>query len=207
MTITYTVQDDHIYVNMTNRCPNACDFCVRSHNNVAAGEADLWLEREPTKEEILEELKTKDLNHYQELVFCGYGEPTCRIDDLIWLCQEVRKISCVDIRLNTNGLSDLINGRSTASELDGLLDTISISLNAATPEGYDRRCHSQYGLDALPAILKFTKAAVLYVPRVFMTVVDNMPQSEIDVCARLCASTGAAFRVRNYLEHQAYHNS
>lgn len=204
MTITYTVEKDHLYVNMTNRCPNACEFCVRSHNNPKLGETDLWLEREPSREEILAELKTKDLDHYKELVFCGYGEPTCRFDDLVWLCTEVRKISCVDIRLNTNGLSDLINGRSTAQELDGLLDTISISLNAPTPEKYNERCHSEFGLEALPAILKFSKAAALYVPKVYMTVVDNMPQPEIEACRRLCESTGASFRIRKFLDHQAY---
>lgn len=204
MTITYHVEPDHLYVNLTNRCPNACEFCVRSHNIRESGEADLWLEREPTKEEILEHLKTKDLDRCRELVFCGYGEPTCRFDDLIWLCCEIKKISCVDIRLNTNGLSDLINGRPTAPEFDGLVDAVSVSLNASTPEKYDALCHSEFGLEALPAILKFTSAVVLYVPKVYMTVVDNMPQAEISACEKLCQSTGAVFRVRKYLEHQTY---
>lgn len=204
MTITYVVQADHLYVNLTNRCPNACKFCVRSHNSRKPGEVDLWLEREPTKEEVLEHLKEKDLDSYRELVFCGYGEPTCRFDDLVWLCGEIRKISCVNIRLNTNGLSDLINGRPTAPELDGLLDAVSISLNASTPEKYNALCHSKFGLQALPAILKFTKMVGLYVPKVYMTVVDNMPKEELQACEKLCNSTGATFRVRKYLEHQSY---
>lgn len=204
MTITYVVEEDHLYVNMTNRCPNACGFCVRSLNERKEGEADLWLEREPTREEILEHLKEKDLDSYRELIFCGYGEPTCRFDDLVWLCQQVRQISCVNIRLNTNGLSDLINGRSTAPELDGLLDSVSISLNASTPEKYQEICHSEFGLEALPAILKFTKTVGLYVPKVYMTVVDNMPHDEISACERLCHETGATFRVREFLDHQSY---
>lgn len=204
MTITYVVEEDHLYVNMTNRCPNACGFCVRSLNERKDGEADLWLEREPTREEILEHLKSKDLDSYRELVFCGYGEPTCRFDDLVWLCRQVRQISCVNIRLNTNGLSDLINGRSTAPELDGLLDSISISLNASTPEKYQEICHSKFGLEALPAILKFTKTVGMYVPKVYMTVVDNMPREEISACEKQCQETGAIFRVRQFLDHQSY---
>lgn len=204
MTITYTVEPDHLYINMTNRCPCACSFCVRSVNERKAGEADLWLEREPSKEEIWEHLQTKDLNSYRELVFCGYGEPTCRFEDMIWLCQKIRETSSVNLRLNTNGLSDLINKRPTAPELDGLLDSVSVSLNASTPEKYHELCRSQFGLDALPAILKFTQSVGLYVPKVYMTVVDNMPQEEISACEKLCRQAGAMFRVRQFLDHQSY---
>ena len=73
--------------------------------------------------------------------------------------------------MNTNGLSDLINGRKTASEFDGLVDIISISLNASTPEKYQELCHSQFGLDALPAILSFTRQVSVYVPQVVLSVV------------------------------------
>lgn len=114
-------------MNLTNRCPNACDFCLRTHGPGVGDAESLWLDREPTRDEIWEDLSKRDLNAYPELVFCGYGEPTCRLEDMLWLCGKVRQASHISIRVNTNGLSDLINGRKTASEFDGLVDIISIS--------------------------------------------------------------------------------
>ena len=147
---------------------------LHPHHSKSVGTGDnLWLEREPTQTEIMAALAQHDLSQYRELVFCGYGEPTCRLDDLLWVCNKVRGIRDIPIRVNTNGLSDLINGRSTAKSFQGLVDAVSVSLNASTPEKYVELCHPKYGLDALPAILTFTKDVVQYVPEVDMTVVDN----------------------------------
>ncbi len=200
MNTTY-VLGDNLYINLTNQCPNACEFCVRTHGD-GVGDADsLWLEREPSREEVWEEIQSRELTKYRQLVFCGYGEPTCRFDDMMWLCRKLREHSSIDIRINTNGLSDLINGRRTAPEMDGLVDVVSVSLNASTPEKYDAICHSKYGLDALPAILKFTTDAGFYVPNVSMTIVDNgLPPEEIEACRELCRHTGAKFRVRPYID-------
>lgn len=200
MTITYVLHDN-LYVNLTNQCPNACDFCLRTHGSGVGDAENLWLEREPAKEEAWEDIQKRGLTNYQQLVFCGYGEPTCRFDDMMWLCRKIKENSSTDVRINTNGLADLINGRSTAPEMDGLVDVVSVSLNASTPEGYDAVCHSKYGADALPAILKFTTTAGLYVPTVYMTIVDNgLPPEEIKACEALCRKTGARFRVRQYIE-------
>lgn len=198
MTITYEY-GKNLYVNLTNRCPNRCEFCLRTHSAGSIYAEDLWLEREPSKEEILEDIKKRDLNQYQQLVFCGYGEPTCRLQDLLWLCDEVKKFSSIDIRINTNGLSDLINGKHSAAQLDDRVDVVSISLNAPNAEKYEDVCHSEFGLEAFPAILKFAAEAGLYVPKVYMTVVDTMPQADIDECRRICEGLGAIFRVRKYI--------
>ena len=198
MTITYEY-GKNLYVNLTNRCPNRCEFCLRTHRAGSIYAEDLWLEREPSKEEILEDIKKRDLNQYQQLVFCGYGEPTCRLQDLLWLCDEVKKFSSIDIRINTNGLSDLINGKHSAAQLDDRVDIVSISLNAPNAEKYEDVCHSEFGLEAFPAILKFAAEAGLYVPKVYMTVVDTMPQADIDECRRICEGLGAIFRVRKYI--------
>lgn len=198
MTITYEY-GKNLYVNLTNRCPNRCEFCLRTHSAGSIYAEDLWLEREPSKEEILEDIKKRDLNQYQQLVFCGYGEPTCRLQDLLWLCDEVKKFSSIDIRINTNGLSDLINGKHSAAQLDDRVDVVSISLNAPNAEKYEDVCHSEFGLEAFPAILKFAAEAGLYVPKVYMTVVDTMPQADIDECRRICEELGAIFRVRKYI--------
>lgn len=198
MTITYEY-GKNLYVNLTNRCPNRCEFCLRTHSAGSIYAEDLWLEREPSKEEILEDIKKRDLNQYQQLVFCGYGEPTCRLQDLLWLCDQVKKFSSIDIRINTNGLSDLINGKHSAAQLDDRVDIVSISLNAPNAEKYEDVCHSEFGLEAFPAILKFAAEAGLYVPKVYMTVVDTMPQADIDECRRICEELGAIFRVRKYI--------
>lgn len=200
MTITY-VYGKNLYVNLTNRCPNACEFCLRTTGDRVGDSGSLWLEREPTREEVWEDLQGRDLSRYEQLVFCGYGEPTYRLMDALWLCEQVRAVSGIFIRINTNGLSDLIHGKPTAPLFAGHFDMVSVSLNASTPEVYDALCHSQYGLDALPAILRFTKEVVRCVPQVRMTVVDTMPPEEIERCRRLCAETGAAFVVRHYEEN------
>ena len=121
------------------------------------------------------EAERRDLNRYNEVVFCGYGEPACRWDDMMWLCDKIKENGSHFIRINTNGLADLITGRNAALELDGKVDAVSVSLNASTAEGYEAICHSQYGLQAFPAILKFTSTAVFNVPHVRMTVVSTMP--------------------------------
>ena len=192
----------NLYVNLTNQCPCACEFCVRKNSSGSLYADNLWYEGdEPRKEEILADILSKDLSAYEQLVFCVYGEPACRWDDMLWLCREVRRAFPITLRLNTNGLSDLINGRSTAPELDGLMDIVSISLNAPTAEQYDALCHPSFGLAAFDAMLKFTANAVLCVPHVVMTVVDTMPQQDIRACERLCRSLGAEFRVREYIEN------
>lgn len=93
-----------LYLNITNRCPCACDFCIRTHSKSVGTGDNLWLEREPTQTEIMAALAQHDLSQYRELVFCGYGEPTCRLDDLLWVCNKVRGIRDIPIRVNTNGL-------------------------------------------------------------------------------------------------------
>ena len=200
MTITY-VYGKNLYVNLTNRCPNACEFCLRATGDKVGDSGSLWLEREPTKEEIWQELKERDLFRYQQLVFCGFGEPTYRLEDILWLCEKIRAVSSIFIRINANGLADLIHGRPTAPLFTGHFDMVSVSLNASTPEAYDALCHSKYGLEALPAILKFTKEVVRQVSHVRMTAVDTMSAEELEKCRRLCEETGAAFEIRHYEEN------
>ena len=198
--ITYEYEKN-LYVNMTNECCNSCDFCLRQNSSGSLYSDNLWYQGgEPTKEEIWEELLRSDMNRYNEVVFCGYGEPACRWDDMMWLCDQIKAHGSHFIRINTNGLANLITGRNTALELDGRVDAVSVSLNASTPEGYDAICHSKFGMDALPAILRFTASAVLNVPHVRMTVVSTMPKEEIDQCKRICESIGADFHVRQYID-------
>ena len=190
----------NLYVNMTNQCPNRCQFCLRQNSSGSLYANNLWYQGgEPSKEEFWDQLQRRDLNRYPEIVFCGYGEPACRWDDMMWLCDRIRGQGSHFIRVNTNGLANLITGRNAALELDSRVDAVSISRNASTPEGYNAICHSSFGLEALPAILRFTATAVFHLPHVRMTVVSTMPKAEQDACRQLAESVGADFFVREYI--------
>ena len=135
MTITYPVGKG-LYINMTNRCPCACTFCLRKNGDSVYGSEPLWLEREPTVKEVCDNIDGRNLADFEELVFCGYGEPTERLEDLLKVAEYVKSKSGIRIRINTNGLADLINEKSTAPLLEGKIDALSISLNATNEEDY-----------------------------------------------------------------------
>lgn len=195
MTITYTI-GDQLYVNITNRCSNRCDFCLRQNGDTVGDSGSLWLKREPTQEEIVADIRRRDLNRFRDLVFCGYGEPTERLDVLLGAAKAVREFSAIPIRINTNGQSDLINGRRTAPELKGLIDTVSISLNASDAEKYDRICHSQFGKKGFDAMLAFAADCKAYVPHVVLSVVDCIGPEEVEKCRAVAQRIGVQYRVR-----------
>jgi radical SAM enzyme (TIGR04100 family) len=198
MTITYPVSKG-IYVNITNRCPCSCTFCIRNHKDHVFESDTLWLDREPTVQEICDSLDTWNLEEYEEIVFCGFGEPTMRLYDLLEVARYVKSKGNIKIRLNTNGLADLIWNKSTASELKGLIDTVSVSLNATNKEDYLKVVRPKFGIESFDAMLKFTKECTEYVPYVIMTVVDVVTtKEEQEACRKICESVGAIFRVRPY---------
>ena len=198
MTITYPVYNG-IYVNMTNRCPCACTFCLRKQSPSVYGSDPLWLEREPTVKEVCDSIDAWDLNKYNEVVFCGYGEPTERLDDLIEVAKYIKSKSDIKIRINTNGLADLIWNEPTAPKLQGLIDTVSISLNATNKEEYLKIVRPKFGIESYEAMLKFTKECTKYVPSVVMTVVDIVvSKEEQEICRKICESVGATLRIRPY---------
>ena len=156
-----------LYINMTNRCDCHCVFCIRDQDASALG--GLWLEKEPTKEAVLEEILGRDLTPYAEIVFCGYGEPTCRADDMLWICDQLKASGRADlppIRLNTNGHGSLINHRNIAPELKGRLDAVSVSLNGSNQEEYLRLTRPGSGEKAILAMegTKVFKFAVEAIP-------------------------------------------
>ena len=200
MTITYPVRKG-LYINMTNRCPCACTFCLRQHSDSVYGSDPLWLDHEPSVQEICDALAAQDLNSFDEIVFCGYGEPTERLDDLLAVAAYLRSMCHLKIRINTNGLSDLIHGQPTAHKLKGLIDIVSVSLNATNAEDYQRVVRPRFGLKSFDAMLSFTKDCVQYVPEVMMTVVDQVTSPEEQEKSRaICQSIGATLRIRPYEE-------
>ena len=190
-----------LYVNMTNKCPCRCAFCIRDMVD-SLGDADsLWLKREPSKEELLTMLAEQKLAVYDEIVFCGYGEPTERLDCLLAVCDYVKNDPLLKgrlkTRLNTNGLSDFINDRPTAREFSGRLDAISISLNAPTAEKYNELCRPKFGIQSFDEILRFTQEVKQYVPDVTMSVVSgSISSQDVEECRKTAAKLGVKFRVR-----------
>ncbi len=199
MTITYKVKNS-IYVNMTNRCPCACTFCLRQNGPGVYGSDPLWLEREPTVSETCDSLAAWDLEQYDEVVFCGYGEPTERLDDLLEVAAWLKAHYAISIRINTNGLTDLIWGEPCAPKLKGLIDTVSISLNTTNAEEYNRICRPKFGLPSFDAMLNFARECSKVVPKVVMTVVDEpvTNKEQQAVCRQICERVGAQLRVRPF---------
>ena len=186
---------DSLYLNLTNRCPNNCGFCLRSFKEGVNGNK-LWLEKEPTFDELIESISHFELSKYNSVVFCGFGEPTCNLDMMSKIGPYLKERGCT-VRLNTNGLANLINNRDDVAKLIApYVDSVSISLNASTPEGYDEICRSVYGKDAFYAMLAFAKNCVQQGIDTMMSVVDCIGEDEIAACAKIVKSTGAKFRVR-----------
>lgn len=197
MTITYEVGAG-LYVNVTNRCTNSCDFCVRSVVDGTYGE--LWLEREPTREEIFNSILSRELGRYSEVVFCGYGEPTERIDDVLWVAEELKKVSDIPVRINTNGHANLIAGRDVTPELAGRIDCVSVSLNTSNAEDYVKICHPVFGEKAFDGLLDFAEKAGKYVPEVLLSVVKgSIPDSELEECKKLAADRNIKLKIREYI--------
>ncbi len=198
MTITYPIRNG-LYVNITNRCPCSCTFCLRHNGDSVHGADSLWLDREPTVEEICQSIDERDLTQYDEIVFCGYGEPTERLQDLLEVAAYLKAKYNIKIRINTNGLGDLIWNEKTAPKLNGLVDTVSISLNTANKEDYLRLVRPKFGAESYDAMLSFAKDCTQYVPNVIMTVVDVVTsKEEQELCRKICESVGATLRVRPY---------
>lgn len=197
MVITYNIKNS-LYLNITNHCTNRCDFCIRDHGTGLY--ASLKLEREPALDEILGDVLSQNLHKYKEIVFCGYGEPTCRLYDLLAICKKLREVTDTPIRLNTNGHASLISGEDTAPMFKGLIDVVSISMNAADPDTYYQLCHPKFGEDTYVGVLKFAREISKYVPKVVLTAVENTIQpDDVDRCRRIAADLGAEFRLREYI--------
>ena len=190
--VAYTIRNSR-YLHITNRCSNRCVFCARQQSSFVKGH-HLKLEREPDVTEIIAEMG--DPTRYEEVVFCGYGEPTMRLDVVKAVARHVKARS-VKVRLVTNGHGDLINRRSIAPELAGLVDHACVSLNTANPRQYKEMCRPEDGDAAFPAMLAFIKACKAALPEVSVTAVDA-PGVDMAAVKRLADQLGVVFRPRKF---------
>ena len=188
-----------LYINLTNRCNCACTFCLRNMKKMAE-ESTLWLKEEPSVDEVKAELDNVPWEYIKEIVFCGFGEPTMRLDALVELLHYVKeKYPEIPTRLNTNGLAELEYGYEVAEKFKDVLDTVSISLNASNKERYLELTRAKYGIESYDAMLEFAVACKKYVPNVVLTVVEKVEnQEEIDLCQKICDDRGLKLRVRTY---------
>lgn len=196
MEILYKVHNN-LYVNLTNKCPCACTFCLRQNMDHVGESKNLWLEREPSAEEVIAEFAKFDMSQYEEVVFCGFGEPTEAFEVLKKVAAYVKETYHMPIRLNTNGLGNLVNGRDIAPEMQGLIDTVSISLNTPNADRYHELVRSRFGDKSFDAMLDFARSCTKYVPHVVMTTVDTTITKEEEAeCRKICDSIGARYRIR-----------
>ncbi len=194
------IKGKNIYVNLTNKCPCSCVFCLRQTKKMMENNS-LWLkEGEPTLDEVKEMFSNYNLNTIKELVFCGFGEPLERLYDICKLIDYLKeKYPNLKTRVNTNGLANLIYKKDITPELKNRFDTVSISLNAPNAEEYLALTKSKFGIQSYDAVKDFAIKAKKYVPNVVFTVVEKvMSEDKIHLCQKICDELGVKLRVRPF---------
>ena len=191
--------DGNLYVNLTNKCSNGCDFCVRNERASYFGHY-LWLNHgDPTYEKVVSACNGMgDLTRFKEVVFCGFGEPTYRMDVMLPLCDYFHGKG-LSTRLNTNGQGCLINKRDIVPEMKGKLDKVNISLNASNAESYQKICRSQYGENGFGAMIEFAKACKRAGIECRFSIVDVIGEIEVEACKKLAASVNVPLYIRPYI--------
>ena len=198
MKLVYPVHTG-LYLNLTNRCPCACTFCIRQKNKTFYVQDSLWLDHEPNFEEIKASLLAEELNKYSEFVFCGFGEPTEALDLLLETAKFLKSKTDKPIRINTNGLGNLINKKNITPLFEGLIDAVSISLNSSEARIYEKNVRPIYKEEAYPALIEFTREVRKYVPNVTMTTVSTtITHEDEENCRKLCEQLGVKYRIREF---------
>jgi TatD DNase family protein len=193
--IAYPIRNS-LYLNITNRCTLYCTFCTKFKDYSVKGHY-LKLAHEPSLDEIFNAMG--DYKDFNEVVFCGYGEPLLRLD-LVKDVAKILKKEGIRVRINTDGLANLVFNRDITAELKGLVDSISVSLNAPDSETYEKHCKSKFGKDAYRAVKEFIIKAKAHVPDVTATVVA-LPGLDVEACRSVVEKElGVTFRVREYNE-------
>ena len=195
MTLLYPIENS-LYVNITNLCCCKCVFCVRDITDSVGGSDSLWLDHEPTIDELKAELEKFNLDEYEEVVFCGYGEPLMRINEVVEFANYIKTKKNIKIRVNTNGLADLIHKKKSAVLLKDAIDAVSISLNAPNEEVYLEVAKPAFGIKSFDAMLSFAKDCKTCIKEVCFSVVDEITDEEIRQSQELADSLDIPLRVR-----------
>lgn len=191
-TLAYRLHGN-LYLNLTHRCTLRCAFCPKFQGNRVVQGHDLRLTGEPTAEALI--AAVGDPTPYPEIVFCGLGEPTLRLETLLTVAQALRHRGVQRLRINTDGLANLVHGRDVTPALAAVIDSLSISLTAQDAATYDRHTRPKRP-EAFSAMLDFTRAARAQGMAVTMTAIDGLDGVDITACERLATELGAGFRQR-----------
>ena len=191
------IYNEQVYANITNQCDCSCSFCIRSHDN-GIGDADtLWHKKEPTLEEIKAAMDQFDFGAFRELVYCGYGEPTCALENLMESARYAKENYGVAIRVNTNGLGNLYNKKDIVPILAGVVDSMSVSLNAPTKEEYMKVTRPSFE-NAFEAMKEFIAECRDLIPQVKVSIVDILPKEQIEASKDLANELGVDLRIRKF---------
>ena len=194
---TYTYElGDSLYINLTNRCNNSCTFCIKFRNRNFENKFNLWLDKEPTAKEVLDQIP--DPLKYKQIVFCGYGEPLIRFSVLKEVAKALKEKGSI-IRIDTDGQANLFHGRNILPELQWIVDEMNISLNAQDKDTYNRLCRPVFADKAYEELKDFAKTAKEYIPKVTLSVV-GLPGVDSDNCKIISDTIGVEFRLRPYYE-------
>ncbi len=192
--VAYPIRNS-LYIALTNECNNNCSFCARNQGYVVKGH-NIKLDHAPSADEVI--VAMGDVSQYEEVVFCGFGEPTLRLNVLLEIGRYLKQKN-MRVRLNTNGLGNLEYNRDIVPELAGILDQISISLNTTDPDQYQQLCNSRFGSGAHAAVCAFIQRCVQIGIDTTATVVE-MPGIDVEAAKRLAESLGAKFRARSFVD-------
>jgi len=193
-TIAYRIRNS-LYLNITNRCSNRCSFCAKFSDFFVKGHF-LKLDHEPSFEEVMK--AAADPSEYDEVVFCGYGEPLLRLDLVVRVAAELKKKGC-RVRINTDGQANLVHGCNVLPELEGIVDVVSVSLNAADAATYARLCVTPFGEAGFAGVCEFLKEAKKHIPTVIASAV-TVPGLDVEKVRKLAHSLGVDFRAREYAD-------
>lgn len=188
---------NQVYVNITNICDCRCRFCVRGNQDGVGDAETLWHRKEPVYEDIIKAIDEFDFTGYEELVYCGYGEPTCALDNLLRSAKYAKEKYGVKIRVNTNGLGNLYHNKNIVPLLAEVADSVSISLNAPTKEAYTEVTQPKFE-NAFEAMLDFISACKNHISKVRMSIVDILSKEDIEASRKLAQSLGVELKIRKY---------
>ena len=193
-TIAYMIRDS-LYLNVTNRCSNRCTFCPKFEEFTVKGH-ELRLSHEPDVAEVMAAVDSA--TGFEEVVFCGYGEPLVRLDLVKAVAAELKRRG-LKVRINTDGQANLVHGRNILPELSGLVDALSVSLNAADAETYQKLCNTPFGAAGFQGVCDFLREAKLHIPKVTASAVA-LPDLDVAKVRELAQALGVEFREREYAE-------
>lgn len=199
--LVYTLEGK-IYINLTNRCTNDCIFCLRKDKDDVKGQ-ELWLDDEnSTAQDVINQFeKIYSLTPSKEVIFCGYGEPMLKLDEMKDVAKYLKQTySDIKIRVNTNGHANYVYKRNVVPEMKGLIDEFSVSLNGATKEEYDELSQPKFN-EAYEEVKKFIKACADENISVVASVVEGYKgrHLNLEACKQIANNLGADLRVREWI--------